>query len=121
MYRRDTRFTCDESQEDMKLQLDRTVVDMLHCLMRTSEKVLNLLYEEILNGKTKNELNGPRRGAKKKKQVEWDAAVGQHVAKLFVNDHGLLDLFRGVVACFTQDDKGDLYSIQYDDGDRDWT
>jgi hypothetical protein len=67
MYQRDTRFTCDEAQEDMKLQLDRTVVDMLHCPMRTNEKVLNLLYEKILNGKTKNELNAPRRGDKKKK------------------------------------------------------
>ncbi len=44
--------------------------------------------------------------------------MGQHVAKLFVNDHGLPNLFRGVVACFTQDEKGPLYSIQYDDGDK---
>ncbi len=77
-----------------------------------------LLYEEILNGKTKNELNAPRRGGKKKKQVVGGAAVGQHVAKLFVNDHSLPDLFRGVVACFKQDGKGSLYSVEYDDGDK---
>ncbi len=69
MYRRDTRFAIDASTGDFKLQLDRTVIDMLHCPMRANEKVLNLLYEEILNGKTKNEVNGPRRGGKKKKQV----------------------------------------------------
>ena len=31
MYRRDTRFSTNDVGEDMKLQLDRTVVDMLHC------------------------------------------------------------------------------------------
>ena len=67
MYRRDTRFAVDNATGDVKLQLDRTVVDMLHCPMRTNEKVLNLLYDEILNGKTKNEVNGPRRGVKRKK------------------------------------------------------
>ena len=66
MYRRDTRFAVDIETGDVKLQLDRTVIDMLHLPMRTNEKVLNLLYEEILNGKTKNEANGPRKGAKKK-------------------------------------------------------
>ena len=38
LYRRDTRFTVDRATGDVKLQLDRTVVDMLHCPMRTNEK-----------------------------------------------------------------------------------
>jgi hypothetical protein len=81
IYRRDTRFTVDTATGDVKLQLDRTVVDMLHCPMRTNEKVLNLLYGEILNGKTKNEVSGPHRGVKRKKQVLGDSAVGQQVRK----------------------------------------
>ena len=63
MYRRDTRFSTDASTTNVKLRLDRTVVDMLHCPMRTNEKVLNLLYDEILNGKTKNAVNGYVAGA----------------------------------------------------------
>ena len=117
MYRRDTRFAVDNATGDVKLQLDRTVVDMLHCPMRTNEKVLNLLYDEILNGKTKNEVNGPRRGVKRKKQVLGDAAVGQQVAKMFVNEHGLPDLYRGVVASFIEEGNAQLYSVVYDDGD----
>ena len=30
MYRRDTRFSADPATGDMKLHLDRTVIDMLH-------------------------------------------------------------------------------------------
>jgi hypothetical protein len=116
MYRRDTRFSTNELGDDMKLHLDRTVVDMLHCPMRTHEKVLNLLYDELLNGKTKNEANGKRRGVKKKKQVVGDVAVGQHVAKLDVQDQGLPVLLRGVIAAYTHDAKGELYSVLYDDG-----
>ena len=117
MYRRDTRFAVDIETGDVKLQLDRTVIDMLHLPMRTNEKVLNLLYEEILNGKTKNEANGPRKGAKKKKEVVGDAAVGQQVAKLFVNDLGLPDLFRGIVASFNVTGTLQLYTVVYEDGD----
>ena len=40
MYRRDTRFAADIETGDVKLQLDRTVIDMLHLPMRTHEKVL---------------------------------------------------------------------------------
>ena len=111
MYRRDTRFAVDIETGDVKLQLDRTVIDMLHLPMRTNEKVLDLLYEEILNGKTKNEANGPRKGAKKKKEVVGDAAVGQQVAKLFVNDLGVPDLFRGITGTL------ELYTVVYEDGD----
>ncbi len=117
MYRRDTRFTSDASCTDMKLQLDRTVVDMLHCPMRTNEKVLNLLYEEILNGKTKNEVNGKGRGGNKKKQVVGDAAVGQPVAKLVINKQGLPDMLRGVIAAYAMGDEGGLYSALYDGGE----
>lgn len=120
MYRRDTRFSTDASTTNMTLRLDRTVVDMLHCPMRTNEKVLNLLYDEILNGKTKNEVNGRRRGStkRKKKQVVGDVAVGQPVAKMFVNEHGLPDLYRGVVAAFTDEGNRQLYSVVYDDADQ---
>jgi len=117
MYRRDTRFVVDIETGDVKLQLDQTVIDMLHLPMRTNEKVLNLLYEEILNGKTKNEANGPRKGAKKKKEVVGDAAVGQPVAKMFVNDLGLPHLFRGVVASYNVTGTLELYTVVYEDGD----
>jgi hypothetical protein len=53
MYRRDTRFAVVEGEYNHKLQLDRTILDMLHAPMRMHEKVLNLLYAEILNGKTR--------------------------------------------------------------------
>jgi hypothetical protein len=68
-------------------------------------------------GRTKNEVNGPRRGGKKKKQVVGDAAVGQQVAKMFVNEHGLPDLFRGVVASFSEARNVELYRVVYEDGD----
>ena len=113
MYRRDTRFSTNEFGEDMKLHLDRTVVDMLHCPMRTHEKVLNLLYDEILNSKTKNEANGKRRVVKRKKQVVGDVAVGQHVARLHLNEQGLPVLLRGVIAAHTHDGKGEMYSVLY--------
>ena len=64
-------------------------------------------------GRTKNEVNGPRRGGKKKKQVVGDAAVGQQVAKMFVNEHGLPDLFRGVVASFSEARNVELYRVVY--------
>jgi hypothetical protein len=91
---------------------------MLHCPMRTNAKVLHLLCDEILNGKTKNEVNGRRRGSKKKKQVVGDVAVGQPVAKMVVNEHGLPDLYRGVVAAFTDEGNRQLYSVVYDDADQ---
>ena len=47
MYRRDTRFAVDIETGDVKLQLDRTVIDMLHLPMRTNEKVLNLLANNL--------------------------------------------------------------------------
>ena len=108
MYRRDTRFSSAASTDDMKLLLDRTVIDMLHLPMRTNEKVLNLLYEEILNGKTKNDVNGKRRVSTKKKHVVGDAAVGQQVAKMLVNDQGLPELLRGVVTLYTEEGNGDF-------------
>jgi hypothetical protein len=72
-----------------------------------------------LLGKTKNEINGRRRGSQKKKQVVGDVAVGQPVAKMFVNEHGLPDLYRGVVAAFTDEGNRQLYSVVYDDADQD--
>ncbi len=60
MYRRDTRFVGIEGEYNRKLELDRTILDMLHAPMRMHEKVLNLLYAEVLNGKTKREVNNSR-------------------------------------------------------------
>jgi hypothetical protein len=56
MYRRDTRFR-DLLTEDAghRGELHKTVIDMLHCPMRTNEKVLNLLYEEVTEGAHKAE------------------------------------------------------------------
>jgi hypothetical protein len=56
MYRRDTRFR-DLIREDSghRGELHKTIIDMLHCPMRTNEKVLNLLYEEVTQGAHKAE------------------------------------------------------------------
>jgi hypothetical protein len=78
MYRRDTRFSSDAG-----LDLERTVLDMLHCPMRMHEKVLNLLYQDVLNGKTKNEVNGKPVASKRKKKAVDEGAVGQEIAKLY--------------------------------------
>jgi hypothetical protein len=117
MYRRDQRFRGVAETPDGKLELDRVVLDMLHCPMRMHEKVLNLLYAEILNGKTKNEANGPRKASKRKKKVAGEGAVGQEVAKVCENEQGLAVLQRGVVIEFTEDGGGPRYSVAYDDGD----
>jgi hypothetical protein len=37
---------------------------------------------------------------------------------MFVNEHGLPDLYRGVVAAFVDDGNGQLYSVVYDDDDQ---
>ncbi len=71
MYRRDTRFVGAEGEYNHKLQLDRTILDMLHCPMRMHEKVLNLLYNEILNGKTKHEVNRSRNSRCTYLLLEW--------------------------------------------------
>ncbi len=57
-------------------------------------------------GKTKNEVNGQHRVLTKKQQVVGDAAVGQQVAKMIVNDHGLPEIFWGVVTLYTEDGSG---------------
>ncbi len=60
MYRRDKRF-CDVGGDSKhKLQMHRTIINMLHCHMRMHEKILNLLHTEILNRKTKNEVKSRR-------------------------------------------------------------
>ncbi len=51
--------------------------------------MLNLLYAETLNGRTKNEANGPRIARKRKKNVAGEGAVGQEVAKVCENEQGL--------------------------------
>jgi hypothetical protein len=53
IYRCDKRFSRDVKPDKFSLMLDRTALDMLHYPMRMHEKILNLLFAEILNGKTK--------------------------------------------------------------------
>ncbi len=48
MYRCDTRFASTGAESTW--DVERTVLDMLHCPMRMRENVLNMLYQEILNG-----------------------------------------------------------------------
>ena len=111
MYRRDTRFSAD-----VGLDLERTVLDMLHCPMRMHEKVLNLLYQEVLNGKTKNEVNGKPVASKRKKKAVDEGAVGQEIAKLFENAQGLPELHRGVVTNFVENGRSAFYTVSFDQG-----
>jgi hypothetical protein len=109
MYRRDQRFRGVAETPDAKLELDRVVLDMLHCPMR--------MHEKVLNGRTKNEANGPRKASKRKMKVAGEGAVGQEVAKVCENEQGLPVLQRGVVIEFTEDGGDPRYSVAYDDGD----
>jgi hypothetical protein len=59
MYVRDNRFRDLESETGHRAQLEKTILDMLHCPMRTNEKVLTLLYEEVMNGAHKAETKQP--------------------------------------------------------------
>lgn len=111
MYRRDTRFSAD-----VGLDLERTVLDMLHCPMRMHEKVLNLLFQEVLNGKTKNEVNGKPVASKRKKKAVDEGAVGQEIAKLFENAQGLPELHRGVVTNFVENGRSAFYTVSFDQG-----
>ena len=44
-----------------------------------------------------------------------DAAVGQQVGKMVVNEQGLPELFRGVVTLYQEEGNGELYTVSYDD------
>ena len=50
MYVDDERFRNLLNEPGHRSELHKTIIDMLHCPMRTNEKVLNLLYEEITQG-----------------------------------------------------------------------
>ena len=50
MYIRDDRFLELDKDPTMRGQLHKIILDMLHCPMRTNEKVLTLLYEAVLQG-----------------------------------------------------------------------
>ncbi len=58
MYVRDVRFRNLLNETGHRSELHKTILDMLHCPMRTNEKVLNLLYEEITQGAHKAEAKG---------------------------------------------------------------
>jgi hypothetical protein len=54
MHVRDDRFRDLDNNAGHRGELHKTVLDiMLHCPMRTNEKVLTLLYEEALQGSHK--------------------------------------------------------------------
>ena len=59
MYARDTHFRNLLHEPGHRSELHKTIIDMLHCPMRTNEKVLNLLYEEITQGAHKAETKKP--------------------------------------------------------------
>jgi hypothetical protein len=84
MYRRDKRFYNTGTEYNHKFSLDRTILDMLHCPMRMHEKNLNLLYVEISNGKTKNEVNATRH-PKVYLPPLGVSAVGERIGKEFEN------------------------------------
>ena len=55
MYVRDNRFRQMRNESGHRSELHKTIIDVLHCPMRTNEKVLNLLYAEITQGVHKAE------------------------------------------------------------------
>ena len=55
MYLRDNRFKELHNDTGLRGELHKVILDVLHCPMRTNEKVLTLLYEEVLNGAHKAE------------------------------------------------------------------
>ena len=118
MYRRDFRFHVKPGDSKAyKFQLDRTIIDMLHCPMRMHEKVLTLLYTEVLNGKTKKEVNVGRRSKQYIPPALGLGAVGSAVAKEFQADDGAIHVYAGCVQGYRKDADGGLYSIRYEDGD----
>ena len=112
----ETRFAGFEGHYNHKLELHRTILDMLHCPMRMHEKVLNLLYNEILNGKTKHEVNRPR-NSKIYLPPLGVLAVGERIAKEFTNEKGELQIYVGTVTSYSDEDGTGLCSVKYDDGD----
>jgi hypothetical protein len=56
MYVRDNRFRDLANESGHRTELHKTIIDMLHCPMRTNEKVLNLLYAEVTQGAHKAEM-----------------------------------------------------------------
>jgi hypothetical protein len=85
--------------------------------MRMHEKILNLLYVEILNGKTKNEVNATR-PSKIYLPPLGVSAVGERIGKEFENDDGEVEFFMGTVRAFLPDAGTGLYAISYEDGDQ---
>jgi hypothetical protein len=85
--------------------------------MRMHEKILTLLYTELLNEKTKKEVNVGRQTKQYLPPFLGLKAVGAAVAKLFQFPDGATQVVHGCVRSFTVDDDGGLYSIRYDDGD----
>jgi flagellin-specific chaperone FliS len=59
IYLRDNRFRNLLNDTEHRSLLHKTILDMLHCPMRTNEKVLTLLYEEIMNGAHKAQTKEP--------------------------------------------------------------
>jgi hypothetical protein len=58
-YVRDHRFRDLVNGTGHRAELHKTILDMLHCPMRTNEKVLTLMYEEVMNGAHKAQTKEP--------------------------------------------------------------
>jgi hypothetical protein len=58
-YVRDHRFRDLLNDTGHRAELHKTILDMLHCPMRTNEKVLTLMYEEVMNGAHKAQTKEP--------------------------------------------------------------
>ncbi len=109
-------FVGAEGEYTRKLELDRTILDMLHAPMRMHEKVPNLLYAEVLNRKTKHEVNSSR-SSKVYIPPMGVLGVGERIAKEFINDKGEKQIFAGTVRSYKVEDGTGLYAVKFDDGD----
>ena len=90
---------------------------MLHCPMRMHEKILTLLYKELLNGKTKGEVKTVRRSKSYLPPSFGVSALGALVSKEFQMDEHTTTVYHGTVHRFEDDANGGLYKILYEDGD----
>ncbi len=107
MYRRDQRFSIRDHDASYKDELDRTMLDILHMPMRMHKKMLNVLYGELLNGKTKNEVNAVKVRCPAKSPVEA-AALGLKVSRLFENADGLPELYNEEAVYYRGREEGRL-------------
>ncbi len=76
-----------------------------------------MLYKELLNGKTKGEVQTARRSKTYLPPVFGVSALGVSVSKEFQIDESTTSVYHGTVLSFDNDADGGLYKILYEDGD----